>query len=106
MRRERRADNVRKMARTTPGVEVLIDDLVLYGCRAADRYVIGDALTQELGRLLDTPGSRLAFAEPANVTDLNAGRISISEDAQPASIGARLGRVVYSSLHRSVGGNR
>jgi hypothetical protein len=106
MRREQRAANVQKMKRPFHHVEVGIDELVLHGFPVADRYLIGDALMQELGHLFETSETNDLLTNQAHIPALNAGRIVLPSNGKPASVGTQVAQAVYGSLNHGNGGNR
>lgn len=103
MRRERRAANVQKMKRAYSNIEVYIDELVLHGFSAADRYSVGDALTIELKQLFETRESNLFLTRNVNIPTLNAGQVALPLNARPISVGAQVAQVVYESLNNRRG---
>ncbi|MBN1428162.1 MAG: hypothetical protein JXB07_07245 [Anaerolineae bacterium] len=107
MRRARRAANIRQMTQTSPRVELVVDDLVLIGCSASERYAIGDAFSSELERMLSGADSRQTFQHSAELPALDAGSIAVSSQRRPGSIGAQVAQAVYGSLTAgSKGGKR
>lgn len=103
MRRERRAANIQKMKRTFQRIELGIDELILRGFPAADRYLIGDALTHELGRLFE---GDVSLSRETHIPALDAGRIMLPSNARPASVGTQVAQAVHGSLNRNEGGAR
>ncbi len=98
MRREQRAANIQKMKHKPSNVEVQIDELILHGFSAADRYAIGDALSGELSQLVTHSASN-PFNQEINLSTYRAGEISILPDAQPTQIGAKVAQAVHAGLH-------
>ena len=101
MRQQRRAANVRRLTQPTPSVEVSIDELVLHGFSAADRYSIGDALSLEIERRLAESNAHSFLSQDANLSLINAGRIALPPNAKPTWVGAQVGRTVFGSLMNS-----
>jgi hypothetical protein len=97
MRRERRAANIRKMKQKKPNVEIQIDELILRGFPAADRYAIGDALSQELSQLVSHAAPD-AFAREIDLPSYRAGEISLPPQARPDTIGANVAQTVHAGL--------
>jgi hypothetical protein len=108
-RAERRA-SMRSVAHLE--VELRIEELVLSGFAPSDRYAIGDALTLELGRLLEVQGlsgldrSRVAGLNARAVERLEAGSISLGPDHRPATVGTQLAKAVHRRLMDAGGGDR
>ena len=103
MRRTQRAANVRKMKAPHRRIEIGIDELILHGFPAADRYTIGDALSHELGRLFEDSQSRDLPAGSAAIPALNAGRILLPSNVKPAEVGRQAAQAVHASLHQEHG---
>lgn len=80
-------------------IEVDIDELVLHGFAAAGRRQIGDAVEQELARLLSERGWASLPASSMKIERLDAGQFTVAVGARPPAIGARLAQ----NLHRSLG---
>jgi|GEM_PF-2994597 len=99
MRRERRAANVQKMKRSVHNIEVQIDELVLHGFPATDRYIIGDALTDELKQLFVNNKADISPVKEMNVSALNAQRIVLQQNAKPNSVGVQIAKAVHGSLN-------
>jgi hypothetical protein len=97
MRRERRAANVRKMKQKPSIVEVQIGELILHGFAAADRYAIGDALSEELSQLVMNADTH-SFDRDFHVPVQRAGEISILPNAKPDSIGVKAAQAVHAGL--------
>ena len=105
MRRERRAANIQKMKRANRNVEVQIGELILHGFPAADRYIIGDALSNELSQLVMNADTH-SFDRDFHMPVQRAGEISILPDAKPASIGAKVAQTVHAGLNTINQGGR
>ncbi len=97
MRRARRAANLLRLKEASPNVELTVDELVLHGFPASERYAIGDAFQQELVRLFAGAGPR-AFRQDANRPRLDAGRVALPAQPRAATVGTRVARAVYDSL--------
>jgi len=98
MRRDRRLANLRQLRQVSPRVEVTVDELVLHGFQPSERYAIGDAFQQELERLFAGAGLGPAFRRDAELPRLDAGRVSLSPRAQPASVGTQVARAVHGAM--------
>ncbi len=98
MRRARRAENLRKMTRPAPWVELVVDDLVLIGFSASERYAIGDAFSRELERVLSGADPRVTFRNSAELPALDAGSVALPSQHRPGSVGSQVARAVYNSL--------
>lgn len=105
MRREQRAANVQKMKRKLSNVEVQIGELILHGFPAADRYAIGDALSQELSQLIMNSECH-PFDRELYISVQRAGQVSILPDTKPDSIGAKVAQTVHAGLNAINQGGR
>ncbi len=79
-------------------VNLHIEELVLHGFNPADRYLIGEAVERELGRLFTeqgVPPSLLGGDEPAR---LNGGTFEIATGAPAEEVGAQVAQAVYGGL--------
>lgn len=81
-------------------VELTIERLVLRGFDEAAASAIGDALRDELERLLAEGGIPPALGATGHVAHLDAGRVELDPGAEPHAIGARLARRLYSGWQR------
>ena len=82
-------------------VEIVIDDLVLVGFDARDRYRIADAIERELSeRVTPADAMRLARAEGGYPTLRARDYVAPSSEhvVTPATIGAGVGRSIAASL--------
>jgi hypothetical protein len=82
---------------STRRTELEIEHLVLEGVRPADAHLIGEALEQELTRLVrerGAPGARAAAAADLPVS------IDARTGESPAALGARLADAIYGRLER------
>ncbi len=103
MRRERRAANRQRLAPPASTVEVFIDEVVLHGFSAADRDFIGEALAREMEQGLAQPSARSFLSQATEVSRINASPIALppASRAQPAWVGAQIGKSVFGSLMNS-----
>ncbi len=88
-----RAPNVRQHS-----VELHIEELVLNGFTHSDRYRIGEALEQELTRLLSEEGAPIAFTQAIDIANLNGGAIDLKPGSNPEAAGIQLARAIYGEL--------
>lgn len=76
-------------------IEVSIEELVLHGFGAGDRYAIAEAVERELARLLAEQGAPPFFMQEGAVARLNAGSFAAAPAAMPETLGARIAQAVY-----------
>jgi hypothetical protein len=77
-----------------------IDQLVLHGVPAAHRQHVGEALRQELSRLLSEGGLPAGLATGGAVPRLEAGNIAVTPGAAPRAMGSQIAQAIYSGLGR------
>lgn len=81
-------------------VRLRIDELVLHGFPASDRYRIAAAVETELARLLAEQGVPPGLAKGKSVPVLDTGSIRLSPDAGPQRIGTQIARSLFGGLSR------
>jgi hypothetical protein len=81
-------------------IEVYIEELVLHGFTANDRYRIGDALQVELTRMFSEQGMPPGFARNIETDRVDAGSFHVVTGAQPQTIGAHLAQSLYGRLRK------
>lgn len=79
-------------------IELHIEELVLAGFPAAQRYAIGDALERELSRLIADRGLPSAMVPGGEIARLDAGDFAVAPGAHGNAIGAQVARAVYRGL--------
>ncbi|MGE6761508.1 hypothetical protein D7X55_17110 [Corallococcus sp. AB049A] len=75
-----------------------IDELVLHGVPSAHRHRVGEAVREELSRLLAEQGLPSGVDAAALASRLDVGAISVTPGASPEATGASVARAVYSGL--------
>jgi hypothetical protein len=78
-------------------IELRIETLVLDGINGADGALVGDALVQELARLLESAGTSPILAEGRTIDRLDAGTLQARPQA-PARFGAGIAQAVHRGL--------
>jgi hypothetical protein len=81
-----------------PRVEILIDELILHGFSPAERYAIGDSLSQELERLILDQGYQAR--ENVEIPVFKTAPIKLHPDAKSDTIGTQVAQAVYGGLKR------
>jgi hypothetical protein len=79
-------------------VELNIDELRLEGFRAADQYVIAEAMQSELSRLLGQRGTPELVGQSKSVDRLDAGAIRVGAETRPGATGREIARHIHRSL--------
>lgn len=104
MRQQLRVANLQRLRHPVFGFEVFIDELILHGFAVADRYVIGATLVRELGQLFENSQSNIFPIKDVNIPELNAGRIVLTSNVKPVSVGGQVAKAVYGSLNYTIRG--
>ena len=79
-----------------PRVEVVIDELILHGFSPAERYTIGDSLSQELERLILDQGYQTH--ENVEIPVLRAAPVTLPSNAKSDLVGSQVAKAVHTSL--------
>jgi hypothetical protein len=98
MRRDVRAASLRRLAQAAPGLELLVNELVLYGFPAEQRYAIGEAFQQELEHQFAGADLHGSFQEDAALPALDGGSIALPAQARPAAVGIQAARAVQGAI--------
>jgi len=81
-------------------VELHIDELVLEGFSAGDRYRIGEALERELTRLFEEKGVPGSFTSGKEIDRINGGSFQVAPGARAERVGTQVAGAVYGGLKR------
>ena len=76
-------------------VELRIEELVLHGFGAGDRYRIGEAAERELSRLFAEQGPPPSLAQGRGTARLDGGAFTIDPGSTPEATGTQVARAVY-----------
>lgn len=76
-------------------VEVHIEAIVLHGFAPLDRYRIGDALAEELGRLVREQGLPPWMAAGAGELSVDGGMFAVEPGMRAGQIGVQIARAIY-----------
>jgi len=83
-------------------IQVKIDELILHGFNLSDRYVIGESIKAELGRLFNNADIQLISKKNAAVNSINAGSFTISQGSNSVMTGKRTAGAVYNGIINNV----
>jgi hypothetical protein len=83
---------------TTSSLEIHIEELVLHGFGAGERFRVGDALERELARLLARQGLSASAVRSASIERLDGGEFSVAPGAGARTIGTQVAQKVYQQL--------
>jgi hypothetical protein len=81
-------------------VELHIDELVLEGFSAGDRYRIGEALERELTRLFEERGVPGLLTSGKEIDRINGGSFEAAPGARAERVGTQVAGAVYGGLKR------
>lgn len=81
-------------------IKLRIDELVLEGFAAGDRYRIAAAVEAELMRLFTDRGAPPGLANGGAVPALDGGSFAVTPGAKPEQVGAQVAGAVYGGLSR------
>ncbi len=81
-------------------LEVQINELVLHGFAARDRYRIGKAIEREFTRQFVEQGVPPLLSQHREIELLNGGAFNIAAGAKPEWIGAQVAQAVYGQFKR------
>jgi len=81
-------------------LEVVIEELILYGFNPGDRYSIGEAMERELTRLLAERGVEASLVRGGEIARLDGGTFQVPQGSNPETIGTRAARAVYLGIRR------
>lgn len=81
-------------------VKVHIDELVLHGFAASDRYRIAQAVERELTRLIDEGGPPGWRQNPPVLDRMVGGTFHVKAGAKPQAAGTEIAQAVFRSLQQ------
>lgn len=88
--------------RAAGSMQIHIEELVLHGFGAGDRLRIGDALEQELMRLLSEQGHWSLPNGPLEIERFNGGTFRVAAGGRPEGVGADVARAVHRAFGAAV----
>jgi hypothetical protein len=83
---------------TPKNIELHIEELVLEGFSPGDRYRIGEAVEQELTRLLADRGVPESLAQGGEVASVDGGAFEVAPGSRADVVGAQVAKAVYGGL--------
>lgn len=81
-------------------VELQIEELVLQGFAPEDRYLIGEAVQEELARLLTERGVPPLLAQGGEVGHLDGGSFAMIPGMKAEAIGSQIAQAIYGGLNQ------
>ncbi len=79
-------------------LELHVEELVLHGFPASDRFRVGDAVERELLRLIAEQGLPGLIRNPVSMERLDGGRFKVAEKSTAQVVGTQLAQQVYQQL--------
>ena len=79
-------------------IELHIEELVLHGFAQGDRYRIGEAVEQELTRLLVDRGVPESLAGGGEIASVDGGAFEVAPGSGADVVGAQVAKAVYGGL--------
>jgi hypothetical protein len=76
-------------------IELHIDELVLHGFSSSDRYHIGDAVENELARLLTERSLPPMLSQGGEVAHLDGGAFHVGGPFKANTVGSQIAHAVY-----------
>jgi len=82
-------------------VELHIEELVLHGFAAGDRYRIANAVEHELARLMGEGGPPESLKNPLVLERIDGGAFNVKAGLEARAAGTEIAQAVYRSLRRN-----
>lgn len=84
-----------------PDIHVHIEELLLDGFAPGDRHSIGEAVEQELARLIAERGLNSALMADGEKPSLHVNSVQWSRDGDPSQLGQKIAHSVFGEIGRS-----
>ena len=81
-------------------VELHIEELILHGFAAGDRYLVGEALERELTRLVGSANVPSLLAQSIDVERVDGGAFRVAPGSRAETVGAQVAQAVHGGLKR------
>ena len=81
-------------------IELNIEELVLHGFSPGDRHRIGEAVEQELTRLLGERGVPQSLEGGGEIGYVDGGAFDVTPDSRAQVVGAKVAKAVYGGLRQ------
>ena len=81
-------------------IELHIEELVLHGFAPGDRYRIGEAVEQELSRMLADRGVPQSLAKGGEIASVDGGAFEVVPGSRAEVVGVQVAKAVYGGLRR------
>ncbi|NOR41700.1 MAG: hypothetical protein GQ572_00065 [Gammaproteobacteria bacterium] len=81
-------------------IELNIEELVLHGFSPGDRHGIGEAVEQELTRLMADRGVPQSLEHGGKIGQVDGGAFEVAQDSRAQVVGAKVAKAVYWGLRQ------
>ena len=81
-------------------IELNIEELVLHGFSPGDRYQIGEAVEQELTRLLADRGVPQSLERSGEIANMDGGAFEVATGSRAQVVGVQVAKAVYGGLRQ------
>ena len=81
-------------------IELNIEELVLHGFSAGDRYGISEAVERELTQLLADRGVPQSLERGREIANMDGGAFEVVQGSRPQVVGAQVAKAVYGGLRQ------
>jgi len=81
-------------------IELIIDELTMYGIDPAERHRVADGLQQELTRLFTVPESASALTNNVDVPNLRLSPMTLPAGAGGVAVGTQVAGALFAGLPR------
>lgn len=95
-----RAQSSEQVSSGSGSFRLHIEEMVLHGFGVVDRHRIGDAVQQELSRLLTEPGATGTLTRSAYRPMIDAGSVQVEPGLTPEAIGIKIAQSLHKGIRR------
>jgi hypothetical protein len=81
-------------------LDVHIEELILHGFAATDRYRLGAAIERELARLFAEQGVPPSLSSAGELAQLDGGAFEVATGATAEGVGAQVAQAIYGGFRR------
>ena len=85
---------------TPKNIELHIEELVLHGFSPSDRHRIGEAVEQELTRLVADRGVPQSLERGRKIANMDGSAFEVTQGSRAQVVGAQVAKAVYGGLRR------
>ena len=92
---QNRSANAPPLSGSSYSVELYIEELVLHGLEASERYRIGEAIERELTRLFTEQGVPPAITQSGEIARADGGALEVPPGSNSETTGAQFAKAIY-----------